>query len=74
MDVVVSSRHCEVSDRFREHVEEKLTRLEKHDHRIIRVDVLLEKEVRAREPERAVRVVEASRVAVLRKAALAKAR
>ena len=56
MDVVVSSRHCEVSDRFREHVEEKLARLEKHDHRIIRVDVLLEKEVRAREPERAVRV------------------
>ena len=56
MDVVVSSRHCEVSDRFREHVEDKLSRLEKHDHRIIRVDVLLEKEVRAREPERAVRI------------------
>jgi ribosomal subunit interface protein len=56
VDVVVSSRNCEVSDRFREHVEEKLTRLEKHDHRIIRVDVLLEKEVRNREPERAVRV------------------
>jgi ribosomal subunit interface protein len=56
MDVVVSSRHCEVSERFREHVEDKLSRLEKHDHRIIRVDVLLEKEVRAREPERAVRV------------------
>jgi ribosomal subunit interface protein len=56
MDVVVSSRNCEVSDRFREHVEEKLSRLEKHDHRIIRVDVLLEKEARPREPERAVRV------------------
>ncbi len=56
MDVVVSSRHCEVSDRFREHVEEKLARLEKHDHRIIRVDVLLEKEARPREPERTVRV------------------
>ncbi|MET0998108.1 MAG: ribosome-associated translation inhibitor RaiA [Marmoricola sp.] len=56
MDVVVSSRHCEVSDRFREHVEEKLARLEKHDHRIIRVDVLLEKEARPRVPERAVRV------------------
>ena len=56
MDVVVSSRHCEVSERFREHVEEKLARLEKHDHRIIRVDVLLEKEARPREPERAVRV------------------
>ena len=56
VDVVVSSRHCEVSDRFREHVEEKLSRLEKHDHRIIRVDVLIEKEARPREPERAVRV------------------
>jgi ribosomal subunit interface protein len=56
VDVVVSSRHCEVSDRFREHVEEKLSRLEKHDHRIIRVDVLIVKEVRAREPERALRV------------------
>jgi ribosomal subunit interface protein len=56
VDVVVSSRHCEVSDRFREHVEEKLLRLEKHDHRIIRVDVLLDKEPRPRDPERSVRV------------------
>ena len=56
MDVVVSSRHCEVSDRFREHVEEKLIRLEKHNHRIIRVEVLLEKEARPRDPERTVRV------------------
>ena len=52
MDVVVSSRHCEVSERFREHVEEKLTRLEKHDHRIIRVEVLVERERNARQPER----------------------
>ena len=56
MDVVVSSRHCEVSERFRDHVEEKLTRLEKHDHRIIRVDVLIEREPRPRDPERTVRV------------------
>jgi ribosomal subunit interface protein len=56
VDVVVSSRHCEVSDRFREHVEEKLARLEKHNHRIIRVEVLLEKEPHPREPERTVRV------------------
>jgi ribosomal subunit interface protein len=55
VDVVVSSRHCEVSERFREHVEDKLTRLEKHDHRIIRVEVLLEKE-KTSQPERAVRV------------------
>ncbi len=56
MDVVVSSRHCEVSERFREHVEEKLTRLEKHDHRIIRVEVLLERERNARQPDKQVRV------------------
>jgi ribosomal subunit interface protein len=56
VDVVVSSRHCEVSDRFREHVEEKLSRLEKHNHRIIRVEVLIEKEARPRDPERTVRV------------------
>jgi len=56
MDVVVSSRQCEVSERFREHVEDKLARLEKHDHRIIRVEVLLERERNARQPERQVRV------------------
>ncbi len=56
MDVVVSSRQCEVSERFREHVEDKLTRLEKHDHRIIRVEVLLERERNPRQPDRQVRV------------------
>lgn len=56
MDVVVSSRHCEISERFREHVEDKLARLEKHDHRIIRVEVLLERERNTRQPERQVRV------------------
>ncbi|MBA2698828.1 MAG: ribosome-associated translation inhibitor RaiA [Nocardioidaceae bacterium] len=39
MEVVVKGRHCEVSDRFRGHVEDKLTRLEKYDQRIIRADV-----------------------------------
>jgi len=56
MDVVVSSRYCEVSERFREHVEDKLARLEKHDHRIIRVEVLLERERNPRQPDRQVRV------------------
>jgi ribosomal subunit interface protein len=56
VDVVVSSRYCEVSERFREHVREKLARLEKHDHRIIRVEVLIAKEKNARQPERAVRL------------------
>ncbi len=56
MDVVVNGRHCEVSDRFREHVSEKLTRLEKHDHRIIRVQVEVEQERNPRQHDRAVRV------------------
>jgi ribosomal subunit interface protein len=56
VDVVVSSRNCEVSERFREHVEDKLAKLEKHDHRIIRVEVLVAKEPRPREPERTVRI------------------
>jgi ribosomal subunit interface protein len=54
VDIVVSGRHCEVSDRFRAHVEEKLARLEKHDHRLIRVEVQVEKE--QAKPDKAVRV------------------
>ncbi|MBF4766413.1 ribosome-associated translation inhibitor RaiA [Nocardioides agariphilus] len=56
MDVVVTGRHCELSDRFRTHVTEKLSRLEKHDHRIIRVQVEVEKERNPRQADRAVRV------------------
>jgi len=56
MEVVVKSRHCEVSDRFRSHVAEKLSRLEKHDHHIIRVDVEVDQERNPRQQERAVRV------------------
>jgi len=56
MDVVVKGRHCEVSDRFRRHVEEKLARLEKHDHRVIRVEVEVELERNPRLQDRAVRL------------------
>ena len=56
MDVVVTGRHCEVSDRFRSHVNDKLVRLEKHDHRIIRVQVEVENERNPRQADRAVRV------------------
>jgi ribosomal subunit interface protein len=56
MDVVVTGRHCDVSDRFREHVSEKLARLEKHDHRIMRVQVEVEQERNPRQHDRAVRV------------------
>ena len=56
MEVVVTGRHCELSDRFRSHVTEKLSRLEKHDHRIIRVQVEVECERNPRQHDRAVRV------------------
>ena len=56
MDVVVKGRHCEISDRFRAHVEEKLSRLEKHDHRVIRVEVEVDVERNPRLQDRAVRV------------------
>ena len=56
MEVVVTGRHCELSDRFRGHVTEKLSRLEKHDHRIIRVQVEVENERNPRQHDRAVKV------------------
>ncbi len=56
MDIVLKSRHIEVSERFRSHVEEKLARLEKHDHRVIRVEVEVVKERNPRQQDRAVKV------------------
>lgn len=56
MDVVVTGRHCEITDRYRAHVVEKLAKLEKHDHRIIRVQVELDGAANPRERDRAVRI------------------
>ncbi|MCY7395837.1 MAG: ribosome-associated translation inhibitor RaiA [Nocardioides sp.] len=56
MEVVVTGRHCELSESFRGHVEEKLARLEKHDHRIMRMSVEVECERNPRQTERAVRL------------------
>src|SRR4029453_12467108 len=56
MDVVVTGRHCESADRYRSHVEEKLARLEKHDHRIQRVQVEVDCEPNPRQRDRAVRI------------------
>jgi ribosomal subunit interface protein len=41
VDVVVRGRNVEVPDHFRQHVAEKIERVERYDHRIIRVDVEL---------------------------------
>ena len=56
MDVVVTGRHCEITDRFREHAADKLTKLEKHDHRIMRVHVEVDCEPNRRQQEHGVHV------------------
>ena len=56
MEVVVTGRHCEVSDRFRQLATDKLARLEKYDHRVIRVDVEVSAERNPRLADRAFRV------------------
>ncbi|UDY22734.1 ribosome hibernation-promoting factor, HPF/YfiA family [Nocardioides sp. Kera G14] len=56
MDIVVTARNCEVSDRFRTHVADKLGRLEKHDHRLMRVHVEVDCEPNPRQHKGAVHV------------------
>jgi ribosomal subunit interface protein len=56
MDVVVTGRHIELSERFRDHVADKLGKLEKHDPRIMRVQVEVENERNPRQSDRAIRV------------------
>lgn len=56
MDVVVKGHHCEVSDRFRQYVEEKLERIEKVDHRVLRCEVEVSQEKNPRQHDRAMRV------------------
>ena len=56
MDVVVKGHHCEVSDRFRQYVEEKLERIEKIDHRVLRCEVEVCQEKNPRQADRAFRV------------------
>lgn len=44
MDILVKGRHCEVSERFRSHIAEKLAKVAKLDPKVIRVDVEVSKE------------------------------
>jgi ribosomal subunit interface protein len=41
VDIVVKGRNVEVPEHYRQHVAEKLTRVERYDHKLIRVDVEL---------------------------------
>ena len=56
MDVVVKARHCTVTEQFRAYVDEKITRLEKLNDRVIRVEVEVSAERNKRQHDQASRV------------------
>lgn len=56
MDMVVKGRNVEVPDHFREHVSEKLRKVERYDQKLIRVDVELSHERNRRQQEHCQRV------------------
>ena len=56
MDIVVRGRNVEVPDHYRQHVADKLARVERYDHRIIRADVELLHEKNPRQSENCQRV------------------
>lgn len=56
MEIVVRGRHMEVSDGFREHVAEKLSKVERYDGKCHRIDVELSQETNPRLADLAVRV------------------
>jgi ribosomal subunit interface protein len=56
MEIVVRGRHIEVSDRFREHVAQKLSKIERYDGKCHRVDVEVSQESNPRLADQALRV------------------
>lgn len=56
MDVRVTGRHCQVSDEFRDHVMEKITKVERLRDRVISVDVQVSAYGNKRNPDEGARV------------------
>lgn len=56
MDIVVKGRNVEVPDHYRVHVAEKLAKIERYDHKIIRVDVELFHERNPRQSDHCQRI------------------
>jgi ribosomal subunit interface protein len=56
VDVVVRGRNVEVPDHYRQHVTEKIARVERYDHKIIRMDVELYHEPNRRQANSCQRV------------------
>jgi ribosomal subunit interface protein len=56
VDIVVKGRKAEVTDRFRKHVAEKLSRIERYDAKAISLDVELSKERNPRQTDHSDRI------------------
>ncbi|TDE15958.1 ribosome hibernation-promoting factor, HPF/YfiA family [Jiangella asiatica] len=56
MDIVIKGRHTSVPERFRNHVTEKLAKLDKIAHKVIRVDVEITVEANPRQTGQSERV------------------
>ena len=56
MEIVVRGRHIEISDGFREHVSQKLSKIERYDGKCHRADVEVSQESNPRLADHAVRV------------------
>ncbi len=56
MDVLVTGRHCQITDDFRTHVGERLSGVEKLRDRVIRVEVQVSANPHARQPDQATTV------------------
>jgi ribosomal subunit interface protein len=51
VDIIVKGRHTDINDRFRRHVDTKLTKVEKLDPKVIRVDVEVSEEHNPRQAD-----------------------
>ena len=56
MDIIFKGRHTDVPERFRQHAAAKLAKIEKLDHKVIRIDVELSTERNPRQSDRKERV------------------
>ena len=56
MDIVVKGRNVEVPDHYREHVADKLSKVERYDQKLIRADVELFHERNPRQSDKCQRV------------------
>lgn len=56
MEIVLKGRRVEVPERFRRHVSDKLAKLERFDHKVIRIDVEVSKETNPRRSDQSDRI------------------